>query len=137
MRFAHVLWVPQPPSRGHSGNLGSGLRGFGAISQSLKSISQGLAQKTRSLAQFWLYLGPGRQSAQNEVPKNHSGHIWALPTKVLKMSLLRPIPPILAHRPPKCSKRVSQNPFWPYLGQDVKANCFDVGDVGSIWCGWW
>ena len=61
---------------------------------------------------FWLYLGPWRQSVQNEFPKEHSGRVWAQAAKVFKINFLRPIVAMCWSRPPKCSKWICWGTFW-------------------------
>jgi len=54
-----------------------------------------------------LALAPGSQNTQNKTLEAHSGHIWHLVTKMLKMSLLRLILAKSRARQPECSKQGS------------------------------
>ena len=140
------FWAQEKPSEAHSGHVWPPTCSkwafweplfwiFAQARKALKisllelilAISGPMPPKCSKLAfwgPFWPYLGPGPQSAQNEVPETHSGHIWAQAGKVLKMRLLRPIPTISGPWPPKCSKWASWDPFWPHV---------DPGRQNSKW----
>ena len=73
---------------------------------------------------FWAYLALGNQSAQNEPPETHSGHIWRQAAKMLKIRLLRLILAISRTRQPKCSKWHSWGSLWPYLAPGSQIYAF-------------